>query len=148
MYDSVRKDENTDSTLLHVLAMCPLDPLLQNMAFRVVLSKARWGVIRRACLCHVWKHVRRELFTVAVEQRKWSVVKQWADHTLYDDQRWWAAQQAYVNKRWDVMLLLTDHGLTEAQVTAVHYRLALHADWSTAQRLFIKESSWMNSKCW
>jgi protoheme ferro-lyase len=64
----------------------------------------------------VWEQVRRELFRAAVEQRRWRVVKQWADHTLYLDQRWWALQEAYKHKQWSVMLLLADHGLNEIEL--------------------------------
>jgi hypothetical protein len=32
---------------------------------------------------------------------------------LYLDQRWWALQEAYKEKKWDIMLHLADHGLNE-----------------------------------
>ena len=47
----------------------------------------QWRIIRNASLSHVGEQVRRELFQAAVKLKEWAVVQQWADHSLYDDQR-------------------------------------------------------------
>ena len=71
-----------------------------------------------------------------MEQRQWSVVKRWADHSLYDDQRGWALEEAFRDKQWDVFLQLADYGLMESELMCVHYRLAKHADWETVLQMF------------
>ena len=66
-----------------------------------------------------------------MEQRQWSAVKRWADHSLYDDQRGWALKEAFQEKQWDVFLLLADYGLVVSELMCVHSRLAKYADWNT-----------------
>ena len=122
--------------ILMILATVPVVPDVQSVALRVMLRHKRWDVISHACLTHVWEHVRRQLFQAAVEQRQWSAVKRWADHSLYDDQRGWALEEAFQEKQWDVFLLLADYGLVESELMCVHYRLAKHADWDTVLQLF------------
>ena len=128
----------TDSNegILLILATVPVVPDVQSVALRVMLRHERWDVISHACLTHVWEQVRRQLFQAAVEQRQWSAVKRWADHSLYDDQRGWALEQAFQEKEWDVFLLLADYGLVQSELMCVHYRLAKHADWDTVLQLF------------
>ena len=128
----------TDSSegILVILATVPVVPDVQSVALGVLLRHKRWNVISYACLTHVWEQVRRQLFQAAVEQRQWSAVKRWADHSLYDDQRGWALEEAFQEKQWDVFLLLADYGLVERELMCVHYRLAKHADWDTVLQLF------------
>ena len=128
----------TDSNegMLVILATVPVVPDVQSVALRVLLRHKRWDVISHACLSHVGEKVRRQLFQAAVEQRQWSAVKRWADHSLYDDQRGWALEEAFQEKQWEVFLLLADYGLVESELMCVHYRLAKHADWDTVLQLF------------
>ena len=86
--------------ILVILATVPVVPDVQSVALRVLLRHKRWDVISHACLSHVWEQVRRQLFQAAVEQRQWSAVKRWADHSLYDDQRGWALEEAFQEKQW------------------------------------------------
>ncbi|XP_070176384.1 uncharacterized protein [Littorina saxatilis] len=125
--------EITDAILV-VLTTVPVVPDLQSVALKVMLRHEKWDVIRLACLSHVCEQVRRELFHAAVKQRQWSVVNRWADHTLYDDQRWWALKEAFKEKQWEVYLLLADHGLTEVEVMHVHHQLVLFANWKVVLR--------------
>ena len=118
------------------LASVHIVPDVQSVALRVLLRHQRWDVISHGCLTHVWELVRRQLFQAAVEQRQWSIVKLWADYSLYDDQRGWALEEAFREKQWDVFLLLADYGLTESEVTRVHYRLAKHAKRDTVLQMF------------
>jgi hypothetical protein len=76
-----------------------LPPDAHSVALGFALHQGRWDVVRQANLQLAWEQVRRELFRAAVEQRRWSVVKRWADLTLYLDQRWWALQEAYKHKQ-------------------------------------------------
>ena len=119
-----------------ILATVPVGPDVQSVALRVMLRHKRWDVISHACLTHVWEQVRRQLFQAAVEQRQWSAVKRWADHSLYDDQSGWALEEAFQEKQWDVFLLLAVYGLVESELMCVHYRLAKYADWDTVLQLF------------
>ena len=98
--------------------------------------QAVWECIRYADLTYVWEQVRRDLFQAAVEQRQWRAVKQWADHSLYDDQRGWALGEAFKEKQWDVLLQLADHGLTKSELMGVYYRLARYGDWDTILDMF------------
>nr|KAG5695611.1 hypothetical protein BaRGS_032251 [Batillaria attramentaria] len=66
-----------------------------------------------------------------VEEKLWDIVKELADHSLYDDQRGWALGQALYDKQWDVMVVLADHGLTDEQLRKVYRQVAKHADWHT-----------------
>ncbi|KAK7490281.1 hypothetical protein BaRGS_00018442, partial [Batillaria attramentaria] len=84
----------------------------------------------------VWEDVRRSFFMSAVENREWEVVKQLANHSLYDDQRGWALGEAFSDKQWDVLMVLADHGLTDDQLRKVHRQVAKHADWHTVLQLF------------
>ena len=122
--------------ILVILATVPVVPDVQSVALRVLLRHKRWDVISHACLSHVWEQVRRQLFQAAVEQRQWSAVKRWADHSLYNDQRGWALEEAFQEKQWHVFLLLADYGLVESELMCVYYRLAKHADWDTVLQLF------------
>ena len=137
---SLIKHNNTtphsNEGILMILATVPVVPDVQSVALRVLLRHKRWDVISHACLTHVWEQVRRQLFQAAAEQRQWSAVKRWADHSLYDDQRGWALEQAFQEKQWEVFLLLADYGLVESELMCVHYRLAKHADWDTVLQLF------------
>nr|KAG5693191.1 hypothetical protein BaRGS_014081 [Batillaria attramentaria] len=72
----------------------------------------------------------------AVEQREWTIVKQLADHSLYDDQRDWALGEALRERQMAVFMLLADHGLTEDQLRRVYRQVAKHADWNTVLELF------------
>ena len=122
--------------ILVILATVPVVPDVQSVSLRVLLRHKRWDIISHACLTHVWEQDRRQLFQAAVEQRQWSAVKRWADHSLYDDQRGWALEEAFQEKQWDAFLLLADYGLVESELMCVHYRLAKHADWNTVLQLF------------
>jgi hypothetical protein len=57
-----------------------------------------------------------------------SVVNRWADHTLYEDERWWALQEAHKLKQWDVMLQLAEHGLTDAETMLIRKQLVESGD--------------------
>ncbi|KAK7471773.1 hypothetical protein BaRGS_00035595 [Batillaria attramentaria] len=82
------------------------------------------------------EELRRLLFKAAVEHKLWTVVKNLADHNLYDDQRGWALGQALYDKQWDVMVRLADHGLTDDQLRRVYRQVAKHADWETVRSMF------------
>nr|KAG5695610.1 hypothetical protein BaRGS_032250 [Batillaria attramentaria] len=71
-----------------------------------------------------------------VEEKLWDIVKELADHSLYDDQRGWALGQALYDKQWGVMVVLADHGLTDEQLRKVYRQVAKHADWHTVRQLF------------
>nr|KAG5707001.1 hypothetical protein BaRGS_019606 [Batillaria attramentaria] len=82
------------------------------------------------------EETRRWYFQFLVEEKLWDIVKDLADHSLYDDQRGWALGKAMEDKRWDVMVVLADHGLTDNQLMRVHRQVAKHADMATVQQLF------------
>nr|KAG5692579.1 hypothetical protein BaRGS_024139 [Batillaria attramentaria] len=84
----------------------------------------------------MWEETRRWYLQFLVEEKLWDIVKELADHTLYDDQRGWALGQALYDKQWDVMVLLADHGLTNDQLRRVYRQVAKHADWHTVRQLF------------
>ncbi|XP_070180150.1 uncharacterized protein [Littorina saxatilis] len=127
-------------TILVVLTTVSVVPQIQSVALGFMLRHKRWDIITDACLSYVCEHVRRELFQAAVKQRQWNAVKQWTDHTLYDDQRWWALKEAYKEKQWEVYLLLADHGLTEVEVMHVHHQLVLFANWKVVLQSFERGS--------
>ncbi|KAL8564121.1 hypothetical protein ACOMHN_035726 [Nucella lapillus] len=126
-----RRGWNDDVFLLVIFAVFPLFPQLQSTALRFLLHDNRWGVIKHACLSHVWEHDRRQLFKAAVEQSEWDVVRQWADHTVDDDQRDWAMKEALKEKQWMAYLLLADHGLAMHEHMHAMYIVAKYGDWST-----------------
>jgi hypothetical protein len=104
-------------------------------------SKDKWDILQQTEVSPqlgIWEQVPRELFRAAVEDGKWSVVKQWADYSLYDDLRWWALQEAYKNKQWGVMLQLADHGLTQIELMWVRYRVAMYANWNMVLKMFTR----------
>ena len=111
-------------------------PDLQNVALTATLRHKKWDIIRRADLSGVREQVRRRLLTAAAKQRQWSLVAQWAGHTLYDDQCLEALEEAYTHKQWRVYLLLADHGPTELELMRVHYRLARYANWAVVLKMF------------
>ncbi|XP_070186453.1 uncharacterized protein [Littorina saxatilis] len=119
-----------------VLATIPVVPGVQDMALRIMLRLKQWDVISFACMTHVCEQLRRDLFQAAVRQKQWVAVKRWADHTLYDDQRWWALQEAFKEKQWGVFLMLADHGLKEVELMNVHHRLAQFAKWKVVFQMF------------
>nr|KAG5685370.1 hypothetical protein BaRGS_013836 [Batillaria attramentaria] len=84
----------------------------------------------------MWEETRRWYLQFLVEEKLWDIVKELADHSLYDDQRGWALGQALYDKQWDVMVLLADHGLTNDQLRRVYRQVAKHADWHTVRQLF------------
>jgi len=94
-----------------------------------ILNNHTWDMVNSTCLWYCGEPTRRHMFQLAVKEKQWKIVKQWADHTLYDDQRWWALDEAYKEKQWDVMLRLADHGLAELELTKVTNRLIRSADW-------------------
>lgn len=121
---------------MHFLATVPLPADLQNIALQIMARENRWEVISRACLSNVSEQTRRSLFKAAVDRRQWAVVRQWADHSLYDDQRGWALEEAFNEKQWDVFMLLADHGLTQTELMRVRYKVAKYANWRTVRRMF------------
>ena len=135
-----RRRQATTSTdvILYVLACVPVVrvPGVQSVALTVMLRHKTWDVIRRADLCGVWEQVRRRLLTAAIKQEQWSLVAQWANHTLYDDQCLAALEEAYTHKQWRVYLLLADHGPTELDLMRVHYRLTRYAPWDVVLEMF------------
>ena len=103
----------------------------QILAFRMLLHTKKWEVIQMACTSlFLWEQVRREVFTSAVKHRQWELVQRLSDHSLYDDQRLWALEEAYAEKQWMAYLLLADHGLTMIELMRVHQRLVQFADWN------------------
>nr|KAG5695605.1 hypothetical protein BaRGS_032245 [Batillaria attramentaria] len=84
----------------------------------------------------MWEETRRWYLQFLVEEKLWDIVKELADHSLYDDQRGWALGQALYDKQWDVMVVLADHGLTDEQLRKVYRLVAKHADWHTVRQLF------------
>ena len=133
-----RRRQSTASTdvIFHVLACVPVVPDVQSVALTVMLRHKRWDVIRRADLCGVWEQVRRRLLTAAIKQEQWSLVAQWANYTLYDDQCLDALEEAYTHKQWRVYLLLADHGPMELDLMRVHYRLTRYAPWDVVLEMF------------
>ncbi|XP_076452442.1 uncharacterized protein LOC143288060 [Babylonia areolata] len=131
LYHISRRGKNDDAMFLVVLAVFPLFPQLQSVALKMMVHQKRWGVIKEACLSHVWEHDRRQLFKAAVEQRQWSVVRQWSDHSVHDDERDWVMKEAFKEKEWEVFLLLADHGLTPPEQMQAHFKVAKHGDWAT-----------------
>nr|KAG5685186.1 hypothetical protein BaRGS_011084 [Batillaria attramentaria] len=67
----------------------------------------------------------------AVDHEDWDLVKQLADHNLYDDQRAWLLTKARKQEKWDVAVQLADLGLRDVQMDRVHCFVAKHADWDT-----------------
>jgi hypothetical protein len=111
-------------------------PALHSVALMFALQQRRWDVICQANVQHAWEQVRRELFCAAVDEGHWEIVQQWADNTLYHDQRWWALEEAYKHQQWGAMLELACHGLNEIEQMRVRYRLAMYADWRVVLRMF------------
>ena len=163
-YNHAERDASTDGTLLVILCSVPLFVDVQSESLRMLLEDIRdkqrsheeavdfndphrrrpsmhtdhehWSIISKACLSGVCEQLRRDLFQAAVELKQWSVVRRWADHTLYDDQRSWALAEAFKEKQWGVLLRLADHGLTESEARRAHYRVAKYAGWTLARQAF------------
>ena len=156
-YSHLEGGYSTDKRLFEILCCVPLFVDMQRVSLTLLVKDMldenwyhaerqiynipqtypeKWRIIRNASLSHVGEQVRRELFQAAVKLKEWAVVQQWADHSLYDDQRGWALQEAFREKRWDVFLQLADHGLTDSEARRVHYRLAKYADWTLVRRVF------------
>ena len=131
-----REHAATIDAILNVLTCVPVVPDVQSVALTVMLRHRKWDVIRRANLRGVWEQVRRRLLTAAMKQGQWSLVAQWANHTLYDDQSLAALEEAYTHKQWRAYLLLADHGLVEIELMRVHYRLARYASWDVVLEMF------------
>ena len=141
-------DGISDTTLCVVLCSLPIAIDFQNCILKSLLESLSgefmnesdlsrvWQCMRYADLSYVWEQIGRDLFQAAVEQRQWGAVMQWADHSLYDDQRGWALGEAFKEKQWDALLLLADHGLTKSELMGVHYRLARYGDWDTILQMF------------
>ena len=133
-----KRSRSTASTtlILRILASVPVVPDVQSVALTVMLPLKRWDVISYADLRAVWEQVRRRLLTAAVKQEQWSLVAQWANYTIYDDQCLEALEEAYTHKQWRVYLLLADHGPVEIELMRVHYRLARYAPWDVVLEMF------------
>ncbi|XP_076455351.1 uncharacterized protein LOC143289963 isoform X1 [Babylonia areolata] len=125
---------------LSILTTVPVVPGIQREALKITLKERKWQIISLADLTYVGEQVRRMLFSSAVQWKQWDLVKQWADHTLSDDQRNWALEKACKEKQWDVCLRLAEHGLTEDEVTRVHFLVAMNADWEVVLDLYKHES--------
>jgi hypothetical protein len=97
IYDT--EESSSDLLILPVLACVPLIVELQNEVLKLLLHEKQWNVLQHAYLRYVWEPVRRALFAEAVAQGQWSVVLQLADHTLYDDQRVEALEEAFTHKQ-------------------------------------------------
>nr|KAG5703799.1 hypothetical protein BaRGS_009597 [Batillaria attramentaria] len=100
----------------------------------------------------MWEETRRWYLRFLVEEKLWDMMKELADHSLYDDQRGWALGQALEEKQWDVVVVLADHGLTDDQMRRVYRQVAKHANWDTVSQLFdrgvcMRESAVQN-KAW
>ncbi|KAK7478518.1 hypothetical protein BaRGS_00030277 [Batillaria attramentaria] len=129
-----------------IFALQTINTPLQSLAVRTLTRTyrsevsrcdvTRLDVITNLSLSRVWEEERRSLFQAAVEQREWTIVKQLADHSLYDDQRDWALGEALRERQMAVFMLLADHGLTEDQLRRVYRQVAKHADWNTVLELF------------
>ncbi|KAL8570161.1 hypothetical protein ACOMHN_030957 [Nucella lapillus] len=131
LYCTSRLGKKDDAMLLVILAVFPLFPQLQSTVLKQMLLKKRWDVIKQACLSHVWEHDRRQLFTAAVEQSQWDVVRQWADHTVHIDLRDWAMKEAFREEQWMAYLLLADHGHKMHEHMHAMYIVATCGDWDT-----------------
>jgi hypothetical protein len=126
-----RQRKENDVTLLTLNAMCSVYSVNDSLRARNILKSHASTSFNATCLWVCAEQVRRQVFQLAVEQKQWRVVKQRADHTLYEDERWWALQEAYKHQQWDVMLQLAEHGLTEVDTMLVRKQLVGSADWGT-----------------
>nr|KAG5693581.1 hypothetical protein BaRGS_011706 [Batillaria attramentaria] len=66
-----------------------------------------------------WENVRRFFLKTAVDHADWDLVKQLADHNLYDDERAWLLTKALQQKKWDVAVQLADLGLQAVEMDRV-----------------------------
>jgi hypothetical protein len=136
MSDNLTGPENcqrkeVDERLLTLNAICSAFSVHDTFKVRNILKPHAFKPFDTACMWVCAEQVRRQLFRLAVEQGWWIVVKQRADHTLYEDERWWALQEAYKHQQWDVMLQLAEYGLTEVETMLVRKQLVESADWGT-----------------
>jgi hypothetical protein len=117
-----------EAKLLTLNALCSVFSVKDTFTVKAVLQ---YTPSNTTSLWACAEDIRRKLFQQAVRFMEWSVVKRWADHTLYEDERWWALQEAYKHKQWDVMLQLAEHGLTDAETMLIRKQLVESGDWST-----------------
>nr|KAG5685184.1 hypothetical protein BaRGS_011082 [Batillaria attramentaria] len=82
-----------------------------------------------------WENVRRFFLKTAVDHEDWDLVKQLADHNLYDDERAWLLTKALQQKKWDVAVQLADLGLQAVEMDRVYCFVAQLADWDTVLQI-------------